>query len=386
MKRRKLTPEIKAVFADFKTQANKYGHGDPFNEIQTIEMYEPGDTPKADAIIVVNTLEYMPFPNVALDEIKQLARKTVAFWILPDALRNQETWEKIIGQYFPHVQSVVQPTGHLWIQASATNPFGYKNVVTAGTVEGRWQNLIENCKATSERINEKLPPHDRTAIIACYGPSLGITLRHLIDESKDPRRDVISVSGSHDFLIDRGVIPDFHVECDPRPHKANNIAKGHPSVEYLLGSLVHPSLMQKLKGMNITLWHPSGDFNMQIKDDLEPDALFIGGGGNVGLRSLPLFYNLGYRSFSVYGMDCSFTEDGQMWAGAHAQKANPIDHGKIKTICDGREFITAPLYITYANAFFDTVRVLHDAEFRVFGDSLLKAMAAQIYRQTAEAA
>jgi hypothetical protein len=386
MHKRKLTPEIKQVFAEFKAEANKYGHGDPFNEINTIEMYEPGDTPPADAIVVVNTLEYMPFPNQALEEIKGLARKTVAFWIMPDALRSQQTWEGMIGKYFPHVQSVVQPTGHLWIQASATNPFGYKNVVTAGTVEGRWENLIANCKVTPDRINQKLPPHGRTAIIACYGPSLSVELANLVYETKDTSRDLISVSGSHDFLIDRGIIPDFHIECDPRPHKADNIAKGHPDVEYLLGSLVHPILMDKLKGMNITLWHPSGDFNRRIKDELEPDALFIGGGGNVGLRSLVLFYNLGYRSFSIYGMDCSFTDDGQMWAGAHAQKKNPIDHGKIETIVDGRRFITAPLYITYANAFFDTVRVLHDAEFRVFGDSLLKAMAAQMFKQAAEAA
>lgn len=384
--KRRITPEVKQVFKELKAVANKYGRGDPFNELETIEMYEPGDTPRADAIVVVNTLEHMPFPTKALEEIKGLARKTVGFWIMPDELRNQETWEKMIGQYFPHVQTVVQPTGHLWMQASATNPFGSKNLVTAGTPEGRWENLIANCKATRERINEKIPPHDRTAIIACYGPSLSTSLRHLVDESKDKSRDVISVSGSHDFLIDRGIIPDFHVECDPRPHKADNISKGHPGVEYLLGSLVHPSLMEKLKGMNITLWHPTSDFNAQIIDDLEPDALFIGGGGNVGLRSLVLFYILGYRSFSVYGMDCSFTDDGQMWAGAHAQKANPIDHGRLETWCDGRKFISQPLYIAYANAFFDSIKVMPDAEFRVFGDGLLKAMAAQIYRQTAEAA
>jgi len=386
MRKRKITPEIKAVFRDFKAQANKYGHGDPFNELRTIEMYEPGDTPKADAIIVVNTLEYMPDPKKALEEIKGLARKTVAFWIMPDALRSQATWENIIGQYFPHVQSVVQPTGHIWLQASATNPFGYKNLVTAGTSDGRWANLVANCKAVRDRVNQKVAPHNRTAIIACYGPSLGSTLQHLIDESKDTTRDIVSVSGSHDFLIDRGIIPDFHVECDPRPHKANNIAKGHPNVDYLLGSMVHPVLMDKLQGQNITLWHPSGEFNGQIKDDLEPDALFVGGGSNVGLRSLVLFYVLGYRSFSIYGMDCSFTDDGQMWAGAHAQKANPIDHGKIETLCDGRRFITAPLYIAYANGFFDSVKVMPDAEFRVFGDSLLKAMAGQIYKQTREAA
>lgn len=384
--KRRLTPEMKQLFAEMKAEANKYGHGDPFNEIQTIEMYEPGDTPKADAIVVANTLEHMPFPTMALEEIKGLARKTVAFCIMPDALRNQAAWEKMIGQYFPHVQTVVWPTGHLWMQASATNPFGFKNIVAAGSSEGRWANLVANCKAIPDRITEKWVPHNRTAIIACYGPSLGSTLRHLIDESKDTTRDVISVSGSHDFLIDHGIVPTYHVECDPRPHKANNIAKGHPDVEYLLGSQVHPILLDKLKGSNITLWHPSGEFNREIKDGLEPNALFVGGGGNVGLRSLVLFYILGYRSFSIYGMDCSFTDDGQMWAGAHAQKANPIDHGKIKVNCDGRMFTTAPLYITYANAFFDSIKVMPDAEFRVFGDSLLKAMAAQIYKQTAEAA
>jgi hypothetical protein len=385
MKRRPLTREIKALFAEWKATAKRYGDGDPFNEIDTIEMYEGVDDKPADAIAVVNILEHMPDPAKALQDIKALARKTVAFFIEPDALRNQAAWEKIIGQYFPHVQTIVLETGHLWMQASATNPFGFKNVVSAGTPEGRWDNILSNCKATANRITRSAP-HDRVAILACYGPSLGSNLRHLIDESKDKNRDVISVSGSHDFLIDHGIVPRYHVECDPRPHKADNIAKGHPDVEYLLGSMVSPVLMDKLKGQRISLWHPSGEYNVRIKDDLEPNALFIGGGGNVGLRSLVLFYVLGYRSFSIYGMDCSFTNDGQMWAGAHAQKANPIDHGKIKVDCDGRIFTTAPLYITYANAFFDSIKVMPDAEFRVFGDGLLKAMAAQVYRQTAEAA
>jgi uncharacterized Rossmann fold enzyme len=60
--------------------------------------------------------------------------------------------------------------------------------------------------------------NDRRMTIACYGPSLEDTWRQL-------KHPIMTVSGAHDYLVERGVIPDFHVDCDPRAHKAEMLRK-----------------------------------------------------------------------------------------------------------------------------------------------------------------
>src|SRR5437762_9644704 len=51
--------------------------------------------------------------------------------------------------------------------------------------------------------------------IVCSGPSL----KDSWEEIK-PFQIVLTCSGAHDFLIERGIIPTYHMETDPRQHKA----------------------------------------------------------------------------------------------------------------------------------------------------------------------
>ena len=57
--------------------------------------------------------------------------------------------------------------------------------------------------------------HKRPASIVCYGPSLIDTWEDIKLE-KEAGNFIVTVSGAHDFLIERGIIPDVHIECDPR--------------------------------------------------------------------------------------------------------------------------------------------------------------------------
>jgi hypothetical protein len=107
-------------------------------------------------------------------------------------------------------------------------------------------------------------------------------------------------------------------------------------------------------------------------------------------------YALGYRNFSIYGMDCSFQgEDGSssfrpdpdqdmqqqamvwaeqkqimQWAGAHAGKRQEL----CASLCDGEIFISSPVLVTYAGGFFDIMNRLPNTKYRVYGDGLLPAM------------
>lgn len=370
--RRQLTKQWEKVFDEWRQNAAKYANGDVFGVVKTFSMWEDCDDKPADIQVVANILEHRFNVDDALIDIKRLTKTAAVFCIQLDALRNAETWRKIIKTHFTEM-NFEQFDDRIVVTGAPIMQVQGVTAIVPMTSEERWENMVANCKAIRSRV-WKSDPHKRLAIIGCYGPSLKDNWQRLKEEAGDDA-DVISVSGSHDFLIKQGIVPCYHVECDPRPHKADNINTPNLGVKYLLGSLVHPILVNKLAGYDVTLWHPSGHENIRLINELEPNALFVGGGGNVGLRSITLLHYMGYRKFSIYGMDCSFSDDGtEKWAGPHAQKKNPVEVQVVPAKCGDRIFTTSPIMLTYATAFFDTVKKLTDSEFVIYGDSLLQAM------------
>lgn len=370
--RRHLTKQWEKVFEEWRQNAAKYSNGDVFGVVKTFSMWENCADKPADVQVVANILEHQVNVDDALIDIKRLTKTSAVFCIQLDALRNAETWRKIIGKHFAIMNFETFDDRIVITGAPITQVQGVTAIVPM-TSEERWVNMVANCKAISKRV-KRFSAHEGKAILACYGPSLKDNLSRLEDEWT-AGGTLISVSGSHDFLIERGLTPDIHVECDPRPHKADNINKPNRDVQYLLGSQCHPILVNKLAGYDISLWHPSGHENIRLINELEPNAILVGGGGNVGLRSITLLHHMGYRKFSIYGMDCSFSDDGEeKWAGPHAQKKNPVEIRIEQVQCDDRIFTTSPIMLTYATAFFDTVKKLPDSEFNIYGDSLLQAM------------
>ena len=156
-------------------------------------------------------------------------------------------------------------------------------------------------------------PIDETASlsIACYGPSLVDTWMYL----KPP---ILSVSGALHFLAARGIVPDYHVQMDPRADNTPYVDPPIPGVHYLMASVCHPSIWSILRGHNVTIWHPASDkcktLDWLTQHDLgQPMVL---GGSHVGLAALHIGGMLGARHFEIHGMDASI-RDGQRHAGKH---------------------------------------------------------------------
>ncbi len=207
--------------------------------------------------------------------------------------------------------------------------------------------------------------NDRVSV-ACYGPSLKETWARI-------RRPIISVSGAHDFLIERGVVPDWHVDMDPRPNKAS-MNTPHHMVRYLMASVCHPDLWDLLEGFDVQLWHliNGNDYEtIQWVGEHHPAGMdcLIGGGSTVGQRALNVAaVALGYRRFEIHGMDCSFHVEQH--AGPHS--------GNIEKMCrvvsDGREFKTTPQMVQAA---YEMIKFMQtqDAEVVFYGDGLMQDMA-----------
>ena len=198
--------------------------------------------------------------------------------------------------------------------------------------------------------------------IVGYGPSLHKTWKYL-------KRPIMTVSGAHDFLIENGVIPDFHMDCDPREHKAIFVQKPHPGVHYLMSSVCHPKAWDYLEGMKVSLWHlHNGPETAEWIAKHDPGANMIGGGSTAGMRALEIGSMLGYKKFEIHGIDNSFQE-GERHAGPHPGKKQNM----VKVNCDGRWYESTPQMIEAAKEMITFIEN-YDVEMTFYGDGLQQAM------------
>lgn len=382
--RRAFRPEWAAMIEQIRLHNHRYA--DAFARLNTFNVWEGVGDQVADMQIVMSILERCPDVDREMQSVMKFAKKAVLAMVPLTADANESYWRRLFEKYLRlgewHIDEI---EGQKRLVCVGAPMVGVMGVTAIGAVasDDRWGQLKAACERVRPRVEAAPAPHARRAIIACYGPSLAATIDALREEAEETGAAIVSVSGAHDFLLDHGIQPTYHVECDPRPHKADNIRHPVPGVQYLIGSAVHPVLLDKLlgtgdhdrTGANVRLWHiATPEHATRIIDELgeSPDCL-ISGGGSVGLRSIPLMYNMGYRDFSIYAMDCSFSDDGEkQWAGKHAGKR----HDECEVMCGQRLFRSSPILLTYATGFFEAAQSVQDVTFRLYGDGLLQSMCA----------
>lgn len=220
-------------------------------------------------------------------------------------------------------------------------------------------------------------PHGRTLALCGYGPSI----REFVEELRETKADIMTTSGAHDVLVEAGVYPTYHVECDAQQHKAKLVKRPNDVTRYLIASCCHPDVFDNLKGRNVALWHVAHT----QEEDREVDkyvlrAVKVIGAPSSGGRAMGLAFVLGYRRFMVYGMDSSFPFDetrdekeqfqhagdhpNQDWNSKRVFRTDPIN-GKVY-------YTTLPLLIA-AQCFY-TIAEKTQGKFLIRGDSMLAAM------------
>lgn len=227
-----------------------------------------------------------------------------------------------------------------------------------------WKDRLKNIEYALSLDLPRLtmrPERKDSLTLACYGPSLRKTWL-------DISGALLSVSGAHDWLIERRREPSFHLEADPRPHKAGMLTKARKGTQYLLASCCHPDVFKALEGQDIYLWHLSNGAESDAwHQQHTPGEIIAPGGSTAGLRALEIAHVLGFRSLEIHGMDSSFHQ-GQ-WAGPHT--------GKQKTDfmvrCNGKHFSTSSLMVQQAREFVHFWQT-HDVKVRMKGDGLIREM------------
>jgi hypothetical protein len=165
-------------------------------------------------------------------------------------------------------------------------------------------------KAGFPRLGQRKIEDGDAVSIACYGPSLADTWHTMT-------RPIISVSGALHYLVERGVIPDYHVDMDPRPHKVAHIDPPVDGVHYIMASVCHPRTWEVLKGQKVSLVHVysnAGTHDWIATNDR--GQLMLRPGSTVGMCAIHIGGMLGYRHFEIHGMDGNLV-DGRRHAGPH---------------------------------------------------------------------
>lgn len=232
----------------------------------------------------------------------------------------------------------------------------------------RNENVRINSKKIDRRLDINIPKHERVAHLACFGPSLKKTWPELA-LAKARGEDVFTVSGSHRFLLDKGVVPYAHMDCDPRFHKVKMLGEPNREVRYWPASCIHPDYIDTLKGCDISLWHSYNGEDSMEAFKIDPGHNMVIGGGSIGLRAMSVLYCRGYRNFEIHGMDCSF-EDGEHHAGEHLGR----NYDPVPVKCKDRWFNANAIMIVYANYFLKQIHLLKKAKLKLHGDGLLQYM------------
>lgn len=225
----------------------------------------------------------------------------------------------------------------------------------------------EQIRANVKRVSARLEPsqlRSEPIAIVGYGPSLNTTWQAIHNF-----KYVMTCSGAHRFLIDRGVIPTWHVDVDPREHKIKLIGQPHPDVEYLMASCVHPKMLDLLEGFNLKLWHVFADDN-ESHAVIPRGEWAVTGGCDAGMRCMTIARFLGFQDFHLFGIDGSEGESGKH-AAAHPNQpktSQPVEY-------QGKTFNSTPALAECARQVFHELDQLKDVKFKFYGDGLIQHMA-----------
>jgi hypothetical protein len=229
------------------------------------------------------------------------------------------------------------------------------------------QERLDRMRDNAKRAVARLEPQpERPGILAVvgYGPSLRETWPLLASYDH-----VCTTSGAHDFLIERGIKPRWHVEFDPRDHKCAFLTKPNPGTDYCLASVCHPKLYDQLGSASVLMWHAGGSdlaADASIVNAVEDDGIILYGGSTAGLRALIVGHVLGFRKFALFGLDCGYAEDA-IWAGKHSGKK----HHPLKVECNGRAFLTSDIMLNAASELWRCMfGEMAGSEYIIVGDHL----------------
>lgn len=157
--------------------------------------------------------------------------------------------------------------------------------------------------------------------IVGYGPSLAQTWERL----RDFAGEIVTVSKAHDYLVERGIQPRYHVDVDVSVSKMYCITKPQAGTTYLMATKMVPDVLDGLKDHTVELFHVPiwGD---EDADPRYPRAKLL---FDATQTASDIFFQRGHYAQHWFGVDYGMS-GGKTYPGEHpgtAHEAMPLDLG-----------------------------------------------------------
>ena len=181
-------------------------------------------------------------------------------------------------------------------------------------------------------FNDLLGTKSGATAIVGSGPSLKANWQEL----KDFKGEIIACNASCQFLLEKGITPQFMFCFDADPLVLEFFTP-HKDITYLLASRCVPKAFELIKGCKLVLWHAAGDERIQeILEKRQRNEPMVVGGSAAVTRAMILAVPMGYKDIHIYGGDSSFA------AGeTHIRKSTTLEK-RMALKCAGRVFEVAP--------------------------------------------
>lgn len=238
------------------------------------------------------------------------------------------------------------------------------------------ENMRVNCARDLPWFME-LPRHHGIGVAVAGGPSLKTRLGAVRKRKKDGEC-IVALNGTAALLRQNGIEPDIIAFCDPSDKVLGFIGDETDQCLYLVASGCHPSVIDKLAGRNVMLWHmdiPLADNGAdKVLDEYphRPSSL-IGGGSTIGLRIMNLFFLMGFRTWHHYGLDSSYADDGS--DHAYTKHDGP-ELESMEVMVNGKRYRVSPWMARQAEEFKEFYAQFrnHGCRITVHGEGLIPDM------------
>lgn len=237
--------------------------------------------------------------------------------------------------------------------------------------------IAKNCARIKDRLAQDMgPPHEDPVAIVCYGPSLKVTFPEIAKY-----KTIFTCSGAHKFLLDRGIVPTYHVETDPQKHKAAMLGKPHRDTTYLIASNCHSNYFDWLEQNECKVKL----FNLLFTDidtykHLPSGEWLMTGGNTVGVRTMKVAYILKHYNQHIFGLDMSGRHAGEHLNPPKEDSYEDFEYG-------GKTYkVTKHNKMQFMGLFTELACYMPDLKYTFFGEGLVQAAAAHVRIEPADPA
>ena len=203
------------------------------------------------------------------------------------------------------------------------------------------------------------------------GPSLKTNWHEL----RNFRGDIIACNAACQFLLEKGITPQYMFCFDADPLVLEFFTQPHKDITYLLASRVVPQAFEMVKGCRVVLWHAAGDDRiMEILEKHQRNEPIVAGGSAAVTRAMILAIPMGYKQIHVYGGDSSFAA-----GDTHIRQSTTVEK-RMAIKCNGRVFECAPWMTLQVNDLEKLVPLIRYVRAKMYfhGDGLLQWVAREL--------